>query len=226
MITSTYGFPFPSFLGAFAALSVLTISSICMVNTSPSVYRSIVSINSLFSFRYRAFAMLFAPFTDHLILRCFIRIVTAVQFWFSCTPMFLYAIPSRLTAVVVLPTPHFWFVRAITLQFDIDASSFRINLATLSGWLCKVPQNAKKPTGFDTNRLCKILNIQLLTFAASSSRMSSVSHLSGNSTDIMRKASYSPAVYAWVAYSISCLSRHSSRRLQTFRCSSVKSNWR
>lgn len=115
----------------------------------------------------------------------------------------------RLTAVVVLPTPPFWFVRAITLQFDIDASSFRINLATLSGWLCKVPQNAKKPTGFDTNRLCKIFNIQLLTFAASSSRISSVSHLSGNSTAIMRKASYRPAIYAWVAYSISCLSRHS-----------------
>lgn len=55
--------------------------------------------------------------------------------------------------------PSFWFVRAITLQFGIDTSSFRINLAALSGWLCKVPQKIsperKKPTGFDTNRLCK-----------------------------------------------------------------------
>ena len=42
----------------------------------------------------------------------------------------------RLTAVVVFPTPPFWFVRAITLQFDIGASSFRIDLATLSRWLC------------------------------------------------------------------------------------------
>lgn len=38
----------------------------------------------------------------------------------------------RLTAVVVFPTPPFWLVRAITLQFDIDASSFHIDLATLS----------------------------------------------------------------------------------------------
>ena len=43
----------------------------------------------------------------------------------------------RLTAVVVFPTPPFWLVRAITLQFDIDASSFHIDLATLSRWLCK-----------------------------------------------------------------------------------------
>ena len=50
----------------------------------------------------------------------------------------------RLTAVVVFPTPPFWFVRAITLQFDIGASSFRIDLATLSRWLCKQYQRTQK----------------------------------------------------------------------------------
>ena len=50
----------------------------------------------------------------------------------------------RLTAVVVFPTPPFWLVRAITLQFDIDASSFRIDLATLSRWLCKQYQRTQK----------------------------------------------------------------------------------
>lgn len=36
----------------------------------------------------------------------------------------------------------------------IGASSFLLDLAAFSGRLCKVPQNAKKPTGFYTNRLC------------------------------------------------------------------------
>ena len=51
--------------------------------------------------------------------------------------------PER-EAVVVFPTPPFWFVRAITLQFDIGASSFRINLATLSRWLCNSTRERKK----------------------------------------------------------------------------------
>ena len=60
-------------------------------------------------------------------------------------------------------------------------------------------------------------------YSLKSSILATVSHLSGNSTTINRKASYSPAIYAWVAYSISSLSRHSSRRLQTSRCLSVVS---
>ena len=52
-------------------------------------------------FPVQAFAMLFAPCMDHLILRCFIRIVTAVQFWFSCTPMFLYMIPSGASGSLI-----------------------------------------------------------------------------------------------------------------------------
>ena len=79
-----------------------------------------------------------------------------------------------------------------------------------SGNFQKLPcagSSASRRTAFLRSHL--LCNIQLLTFAASSSRISSVSHLSGNSTAIMRKASYRPAIYAWVAYSISCLSRHS-----------------
>src|SRR5699024_12403758 len=60
----------------------------------PSVYLSIVSVSSPFSFRYKAFAMLSAPFIDQRILLFFIRKVIAVQFWFSCTPMSLYTIPG------------------------------------------------------------------------------------------------------------------------------------
>ena len=45
MMVSAYGFPFPSFFGAFAALRVWIFSSISIVNISPSVYRSIVSIS-------------------------------------------------------------------------------------------------------------------------------------------------------------------------------------
>lgn len=57
--------------------------------------------------------------------------------WMS-NPVF-YIIGGIMEQVhrVVFPTPPFWLVRAITLQFDIDASSFHIDLATLSRWLCK-----------------------------------------------------------------------------------------
>ena len=94
LITSTYLFPFPSFFGAFAALRLSVTSRICIVKTTPSVYRPIVSISSLFSRRYNAFARLFAPRLDHLIRRCFIRMVITVQFWLSCTPICLYISPS------------------------------------------------------------------------------------------------------------------------------------
>lgn len=64
------------------------------VKISASAYRFTVSASSLFSFRYNSFAMLLAPFTDQRIRFPFIRIVTTVQFWFSCTPIFPYLIPS------------------------------------------------------------------------------------------------------------------------------------
>ena len=94
----------------------------------------------------------------------------------------------RLTAVVVLPTPPFWFVRAITLQFDIGASSFRINLATLSRWLCKGFMTIKKADWLFlnyTNRLCKSLFCFYLLLYDKAFLILSVSHFSGNNTAII-----------------------------------------
>ena len=54
------------------------------------------------------------------------------------------------------------YQKSVSLHFQTFSSdlldsyivSFLLDLAVLSGRLCKVPQNAKKPTGFYTNRLC------------------------------------------------------------------------
>lgn len=105
LITSTYGFPFPSFW-CFAALNVSITSFIRAWKIKPSVYRSIVLQSSLFSLQHNTFARLFAPFADHLIRRCFILMVMTVQFWDSCTPIFLYTIPSLGSGIF---RPCFWY---------------------------------------------------------------------------------------------------------------------
>ena len=52
-------------------------------------------------------------------------------------------------------------IEATVYGLCIGASSFLLDLAVLLGRLCKVPQNAKKPTGFYTNRLCKAIFIYM-----------------------------------------------------------------
>ena len=92
---SIYGFPFPSFFAVCAALRTsFNISPKLNACNNGVEYLRIVSVSSPFDFLYFSFARLFAPFTDHLIRRFFIRNVIRLQFWFSCTPRFLYTIPG------------------------------------------------------------------------------------------------------------------------------------
>lgn len=65
-------------LGAFAALRVFSTSYIGSAVIIPSVYRSMVLTNSLFSLQQSNFAMLWAPLVDQRLRPPFIRRVIIV----------------------------------------------------------------------------------------------------------------------------------------------------